>query len=263
MKIVVKLGGSLITDKGKAYAVKEDVILSAAEAIKNSLYSGSKIIIVHGGGSFGHVAAKKEIERHGKLVAESIPPVSRAMMELNYHIMDALSRKGVNAASFPPHSFCLYSCNSDSFSCYFEPVLRAFYSGIVPVTFGDIVLGIEGCDPAIVSGDDLALILAEKIGAERVVFATNVDGVYEDLEKPNSLMTYINLLEIPKLLEQIKISSGGVTDVTKGLPGKLMKMHKYLVHLKRRPEVAIINGMKKEILESALSGLEVKGTLIA
>lgn len=262
MRVVVKLGGSLITDKGKAFFARDDIIRAAAQAIRESAQLGAEIILIHGGGSFGHVAAKKEIDRFGKLTAASVPPVSRAMMVLNNHVMEALLDENLKAVSFPPHSFCLYSCSKDSFSCSFDSLLIAFNLKIIPVTFGDIVFGEEACEPAIISGDDLALVLAKKVNAERVVFATNVDGVYRELEDASSLIPHIEFSEIPKLLEQIKITGGGVTDVTKGLPGKLTKIYRYLSSHDKRPEVAIINGMRKETLKMALSGSKVQGTFI-
>jgi isopentenyl phosphate kinase len=55
--VILKLGGSAITEKG-AYegVVKEDALLRIAKEV--SQYRG-KMIIVHGAGSFGHNLCKK------------------------------------------------------------------------------------------------------------------------------------------------------------------------------------------------------------
>jgi len=262
MKVVVKLGGSLITDKAKPFTAREDIIRMAARAAGKSIENGSQILIVHGGGSFGHVVAKSEIELYGELRGSSVPPVSEAMMELNNKVMKYLLEAGAMAVSFPPHSFCLNSCSKGTYSCYFEPLLRAFSLGLTPVTFGDILIGEDGCRPSIISGDDLSLILAEKVGAERVVFATNVEGIYRDLSDPLSLITQLRLHEIPKILSEIRLSQTSVADVTSGLPGKLMKIYRYLSSSMNKPEVAIIDGSRSEVLKKALSGGEIEGTLI-
>ena len=54
--ILLKLGGSLLTDKNKPFSIREDVVNSAIQQIINA---NEKLILIHGGGSFGHPLAKK------------------------------------------------------------------------------------------------------------------------------------------------------------------------------------------------------------
>ena len=54
--ILLKLGGSLLTDKDKPNSIRKDVVKSAIQQIINA---DEKIILIHGGGSFGHPLAKK------------------------------------------------------------------------------------------------------------------------------------------------------------------------------------------------------------
>jgi len=53
---VIKLGGSLLTDKSKPYTARKSVIASAARELKECIEEGliESLIIVHGVGSFGH-----------------------------------------------------------------------------------------------------------------------------------------------------------------------------------------------------------------
>ena len=53
---IVKLGGSVITDKNQPFSIRKIIISNLLTQIKNS---EKKIIIVHGGGSFGHPLAKE------------------------------------------------------------------------------------------------------------------------------------------------------------------------------------------------------------
>jgi isopentenyl phosphate kinase len=57
--ILIKLGGSLITDKNRPYTAKPKVISRLAKEIKKALNLGFKIIVSHGSGSFGHTLASK------------------------------------------------------------------------------------------------------------------------------------------------------------------------------------------------------------
>jgi len=53
--ILLKLGGSLLTDKNKPFSIREDVVKSA---VRQVIEANKKIILIHGGGSFGHPLAK-------------------------------------------------------------------------------------------------------------------------------------------------------------------------------------------------------------
>ena len=65
--IFLKLGGSLITDKDKAYTPRLDKLTELALEIKTVLDSTPDLLLIlgHGSGSFGHTAAKKYGTRDG------------------------------------------------------------------------------------------------------------------------------------------------------------------------------------------------------
>ena len=54
--IIIKLGGSIITDKTDYRKFNKDVVARLCKEIKES---GQKVIIVHGAGSFGHIISKR------------------------------------------------------------------------------------------------------------------------------------------------------------------------------------------------------------
>ena len=53
---IVKLGGSVITDKSRENSFKQEIANRLSREIKNA---NKKSIIIHGAGSFGHILAKK------------------------------------------------------------------------------------------------------------------------------------------------------------------------------------------------------------
>ena len=55
--IILKIGGSAITDKTGELAAKTEIINRLAEEIKRA--DLDNLIVVHGGGSFGHPNALK------------------------------------------------------------------------------------------------------------------------------------------------------------------------------------------------------------
>ena len=58
-RVVIKLGGGLITDKGSMKKFDPDSVERVAESISSVVEMGVPIIIVHGAGSFGHLLAKE------------------------------------------------------------------------------------------------------------------------------------------------------------------------------------------------------------
>ena len=65
--ILLKLGGSLITDKDKPYTPRLDKLADLSQEIKTVLDSTPDLLLIlgHGSGSFGHTAAKKYGTRDG------------------------------------------------------------------------------------------------------------------------------------------------------------------------------------------------------
>ena len=58
-KIVIKMGGGLITDKSQYKAVLQERINAVCKVVAQIKKNKDSIILVHGAGSFGHLQAKK------------------------------------------------------------------------------------------------------------------------------------------------------------------------------------------------------------
>ncbi len=58
-RVVIKLGGGLITDKGSMKKFDSDSMERVADSISSVVDMGVPIVIVHGAGSFGHLLAKE------------------------------------------------------------------------------------------------------------------------------------------------------------------------------------------------------------
>ena len=54
--ILLKLGGSLLTDKNTPFSLRKEILESCLSQI---IESKKLIVLIHGGGSFGHPLAKK------------------------------------------------------------------------------------------------------------------------------------------------------------------------------------------------------------
>jgi len=130
------------------------------------------------------------------------------------------------------------------------------------LTYGDIVPAVEGvkgnCEPyQVISGDDLVGLLAEIWGAEKIIVATDVDGLFH---KDPKMFKDAALIKELRSKDRMAISkSGKKIDVTGGMEGKVRKLR---IIAEKGIKSQIINGLEMDNLKKALSGDESIGTLI-
>ncbi|MFX1460916.1 MAG: acetylglutamate kinase, partial [Promethearchaeota archaeon] len=101
---LLKLGGSLLTDKNKPLSLREDVINSTIEQI---IESNKKIVLIHGGGSFGHPIAKNYQLSEGlntsiKNQVLGLSKTHEAMNQLNTIIINKFLKKNYPVLSISP-----------------------------------------------------------------------------------------------------------------------------------------------------------------
>lgn len=250
--IIIKTGGSAITDKTRPFTPREQVIEDVAEQL--SQYRG-ELILVHGGGSYGHPVAKKYRLHLGFSDPSQITGVARtrvSMMNLNIKVVSSLVEKGIPAVSVQP-SACFVCRRGRISASFLDPVKHLLTLPAIPVLYGDVVID-EVMKFCILSGDQIVSYLAEQMRPEKVIFGLNTDGLYtrdpcfEDAE-PIGTLSYSDLTDI----------GGGETgDVTRGMKGKLAE----IVRMEGTgAEVNLINLTRKGTLLKALQGT-VEGTII-
>lgn len=262
--VIVKLGGSVITYKdSQTPRARDNVIKRLAREAGEILNKGYKLIIVHGAGSFGHPLAKKHQLHKGMQTDEQKKGYSQTvanMLELNGIIVRELIECGVRAVGLPPHAFTMQSAGKfKGFDCaVIEGYLRL---GLVPVLFGDGVLDDQwGC--SILSGDVIVPYLAKKLKTQRVVFLSDVDGIFDSdpkLDKNAGRIQEITNKNLKQVLRILGNSAGrgNRADVTGEMQGKILAIKERLSGI----EIYVTNGLKKERLIKAVEGDEV-GTRI-
>jgi isopentenyl phosphate kinase len=256
---ILKIGGSVITDKNEELAARTEVINRLAEETQKA---GLKnLIIVHGGGSFGHPTAQKYGIKDG--LKEDSQKVGFAethhvMTVLNGLVMDSLVWHNVPALSVTPSS-CMVTANG-RIKFFEDAVLKMLLKmGFVPVLYGDATLD-EKMGFTVLSGDQIVSYLARKFDAGKIVIGVDTDGLYDAdpkvAENPK-LYTHLTLSE----LEEIKEKLGGSTaaDVTGGMVGKIAEL---VPAIEQGIPVAIVNAAKPNRVYKALMGEAVEGTVI-
>lgn len=256
---VLKLGGSVITVKDEPMTVDQENVRRLCEEVKAAW--PMPLIIVHGGGSFGHPVASKYGIANGFTSERQVPGYARthqAMVMLNSIVVDALLDLGVPAVSVTPSSFITTSDGRID-AVDFWIVGRLVVRGILPVLYGDAVLD-RRKGFSILSGDQLAVRLATELGASRLVFGVDVDGVFTSNPKLAPDARLIDRLPLEKLEGFIKIGRALTTDVTGGMLGKVSEAREAV---EAGVEVQIVNATKRDVILKALRGEPVSGTILA
>lgn len=216
--IILKLGGSVITNKRKEGTFRKKIMDNIAKEIKKA---NKEIILIHGAGSFGHIQAKKYkldkgYSRKNQLHGFSV--THEMVQRLNSLVLKSLQSNDIPAVSISPHSVVKLNNNKLGYMNYtvFEEYLEKQFT---PVTFGDVVLD-KKLSFSICSGDLLSVALAGHFKPEKVVYVIDEDGLYTSNPKIDKSAKLIESITINNL-EMLKTSLDAHADVTGGMGGKI------------------------------------------
>jgi isopentenyl phosphate kinase len=256
---VLKIGGSVITDKNSELAAKTYEIDRIAEEIKKA--NVQDLVVVHGGGSFGHPYAQRYGLKEGfreESQKMGFSETHHVMTVLNGLVMDALVLHGVQAISITPSS-CVITEDGRIKDFVDAPLKKYLNMGFMPVLYGDAVLDTK-LGFTILSGDQLISYLASKFHAKRIIVGVDVDGVYESDPKTNvnsQLLKNLVMQDLKKL--RTRLGTPISSDVTGGMPGKIAEL---VPAVEQGIHVTVMNATKPNYVYRALKGDPVEGTTI-
>ncbi|MCI4369361.1 MAG: isopentenyl phosphate kinase family protein [Thermoplasmata archaeon] len=256
--VVVKLGGSVITRKREVERVRAKVLGRLANELAGYAPSGG-LVVLHGAGSFGHPGAV----RWGLADAPTVPPkggarvrgasiVSAEVRRLHVTVLRALVEAGANPWSVPAASVAK---NRAGRLVEFDaaPFISALSAGALPVSFGDVVPDLDW-GSSILSADTIAVELARRLPAERVVFVSDVEGILSDPGGGGrrSVIPTVTREVVEHLAPRPK-----APDVTGGIRGKAEAM---LTIASSGAHAGLISGLKGGALSRAIRGEMVYGS---
>ena len=251
--ILIKLGGSVITDKSEYKTFDRE---QTSRLCREIAESGCETLIVHGAGSFGHVLAKKYSIQKGLSDPEQVPAAAQVhhdAMELGLLVTQTLIDSGIPASSVAPGN-CFVMDGGRLVVTDEEPIRSMMSVGIMPVTFGDVVMD-RATGFGICSGDQLMEAMAAMFRPDRVVFVSDIDGLYTANPKTDPDAELIPVVT-PETLEEVSAVSD-VDDVTGGVRNKMEAM---LRMCDGDRECVLVNGTVPGRLLSLLKGEDVPCT---
>ena len=262
MLILLKLGGSLITDKNTPQTV-DGVRLARLCAEIHRAYQdnpAAQLILGHGSGSFGHMPARKYRTRDGVHSRDEwlgFVEVWQQARALNSAVLTALHAAGLPAVAFPVSAAGRRTLNG-KIEWDLSTIKAALNQRLLPVVYGDVLFD-DRLGGTIISTEEIFEHLAGTLSVDRILIAGKEAGVYSDFPANKQVIPKISPANIIEVSASLRGSES--VDVTGGMAAKV---HSMLSLTANQPglTVRIFSGLEAESVYRAICG-EPIGTLIS
>jgi isopentenyl phosphate kinase len=250
--VLIKFGGSLITDKEKEDTPRPELIERCAEQMREvkRVLPNADMIIGTGVGSFGHIQARRYQLKKNIKPAElfyGMCTIHDNVRMLNEMVVKKLMGEKLSAFSISP-SAMLMANDGVIVSSFFQPLRQLLASGCTPVLHGDAVL-----DPVrgltIMSTEKVLQVCLEDLRELYediiVIYCMDANGISDENHKT------ISVLEKD---QKLFIHPSETKDVTGGIEGKVESARKAAELADR---VYLISGKEEGMLKQAIVGKQV------
>ena len=240
--VVIKYGGSAMKDKQLEKKIIKDIILLK--------YVGMKPVIVHGGGPEISTEMKKrnkipQFVNGLRVTDEETMEITemvltgkintRLVAEINLHISEGpgngvkgigLSGEDAQLLTVKKHRISELGLVGEVEKINPEILAILLEKNYIPV-IATVGVDKEGTRYNI-NADTVAAKIAISLQAEKLVFLTDVDGIFKDYSDPSSLISSLNISEAEKLIKSGYIQKGMIPKVDSAilaLEGGVKKVH--------------------------------------
>lgn len=258
--VLIKLGGSLITDKARPETPRPEVIARLAREIAGA---SCRLIVGHGSGSFGHVAARRYGIAEGIHSPDQLPGLSLTQQRaaaLHRLVVEALAEVRALPYSIAPSS-CIVTAAGHPAAFADEPLLQALENGLLPVLYGDVVMdreqGAAICSTEQVFETVARCLLDRGWTIRRALWLGETDGLYDESGQTIPHLSGVSGISFEEAARAIGSPKG--TDVTGGMR---LRLETALTLAKLGIPSLLLNGLTPGLLSQALQGETVPGTEI-
>ncbi len=214
--IVVKYGGSAMSNVELQKKVIEDVTLLKLV--------GFKPIIVHGGGKeisnwVGKIGKESQFVNGLRVTDEETMEIAEMVLnKVNKRLVNMVNELGVSAIGISGKDGGLLKVDkklSDGKDIGFvgnikevnpkilyDMLEKDFLPIVAPIGFGD------NFDTYNINADDAACAIAKAVGADKLVFLTDIEGLYKDINDKSSFISRITAQEAEDLINEGIIGGG-------------------------------------------------------
>jgi isopentenyl phosphate kinase len=252
---ILKLGGSAITNKARECTPDIPTIQNVADQLKDY---DLPLLLIHGGGSYAHPFVAKSGLGNGLRDRSQLRSISETefyLGQLTRIICASLLLRGKLPVPFHPMSFVTFD-NGKVKTILLDPIRKALQARLIPLLHGDLVFD-ESRGIGVLSGDRIASLVGQRLGASRVLLGSDVDGVYSQNPKTFPSATLISEVTSENYRSVLQASRGPSGDATGGMAGKV---NQALQLGKNGCECYIFNLKEKNALREILEGDRTIGT---
>ena len=217
--VVVKYGGAAMTDPSLAGLFAEDVVLMRSV--------GMRPVVVHGGGpQIGHLMKRLGMEpefREGLRVtdAETLEIARMVLVgKVNRDIVSSINVHGPLAVGLSGEDAGLITATARHPDLGYVGDVEAINPGILDKLLAEElipVIATIGTDfegqAYNINADTAAGAVAEAVGAEKLVYMTDVVGVLRDLADPDSLVTTASADQLDKMVADGALTGGMIPKI--------------------------------------------------
>lgn len=250
---IIKLGGSLITDKSQPYTLREEQLKRITKEVAEVL---GPCVIVHGVGSYGHVPVINRKLYDGYKKPEQLPDLSKTMVEvlqLRMTISEAVTEAGLAPVIFLPSN--IFFMTEGEITGHFSGGLRQYLDLGMTLLIGGDMCADSQRGFSVCSGDKVVQLLSRLLNPRDVIFATDVAGIYTADPKLDPKAELIPQISLGRIEEYEKMANQAATpDITKGMRGKLDEIKRIEPILKAGAEVVILGMTEPGILRRYMNG---------
>jgi isopentenyl phosphate kinase len=259
--VLLKLGGSLITDKARPLTAREGLIrqLAGEVAVFRKAHPETSLVVGHGSGSFGHAIASQYQTQNGVHTLEEwqgFAEVWQAAHQLNQIVIRHLAEAGLPVITFAPSAGITADAREVA-AWDLAPLKEALAHRLIPVVLGDVVFD-RTLGGTIFSTEKVFQYLTQALHPDRLLLAGIEKGVYSDPARSKAIIPVITPENHAAVLPQL--SGSHHADVTGGMQSKVALM---LALVQQNPGLTarIFSAEAPGSLVQALEGAEL-GTLI-
>jgi isopentenyl phosphate kinase len=247
--VLIKLGGSVITDKRLAFKANHRAMHRIARELA---VRRERLVLLNGAGSFGHIPVKRYGLSDGfsERRKNNFAKTKLQLLRLQEILLSILCGHGLPVVPFIPSSFMIARSGRLS-RVQMDPLSKFLELGLVPLFGGDLVPDLDQ-GWTVISADQMASWIAPRIGASMIIYGTDVDGLYSSdpkVRKDAELIRTVPCRDIRKVARSALGSR--MPDITAGMRGKLLEAERAA---RRGVEVVIMNLTKPEKLHLILDG---------
>ena len=250
--IVIKYGGNAMINEQLKEQVMEDIVLLHLV--------GVEVVLVHGGGP----EITETLKRMGKdsvflnglrVTDKETADVVQMVLagKINKSLVNLLQIKGgaaIGLSGLDGHMIKAEMKNKDLgyvgeiTDVDVKPIMDLLNNDYIPV------VSTIGCDDKgnvyNINADTAAAYIAGKMGAERLITMTDIEGILRDKNDPKSLISFLDIPEAKELFESGVISGGMIPKVQCCIDAIEQGVHKVTILDGRVPHALLIETLTDE-----------------